>query len=115
MVSLYDIAEKVMSFGYDHFSNDVVILEGKLAVWFLFHSYTNPPKLHAKQLNIAVFPGRTTVELGCLIIFGHGTAKHTIKMYHPIISMCSKPCIHIQQYQSSSIYNNQFYGKDGQP
>ena len=51
---------------------------GKLAVWFLFHSYTNPPKLQAKQLNTAVFPGRATVDLGCLIILGHGTVRYTI-------------------------------------
>jgi len=68
-----------VSFGDDHFSNDATTLGGNLTFRFLFlsHSYTNPPKLQATQSNIAVFPGRTTVGMGCLIIFGHGTVNYT--------------------------------------
>jgi len=67
------MAVKLESSGCDHMLNDVVALDGSFIVSFICHSYTNPPKLQAKQLKVAVLPGRITVLSGVLIIFGQGT------------------------------------------
>ena len=72
------LVKQLVSAGNDLCWKNTLLLDGRVELSFLFHLYTNPPKLQAKHENVTVTLGRTITAFGGTIICGQGTVKqHT--------------------------------------